>query len=950
MEKASKNNLKEMSLKEIFEITNAIFYETDISNFCNDIKVINRFIFLRKKGNNYKEIIDFLIENEDKVDKEKLVFNIYLNYNGNIPQIEQTMEILCREIESSIKYDPELSKLYRKNLKITDLKELKRFIFKNQDMLTFALKNCSNKELVKSIVDKLDEVAMLESEYEKQKEYKRYTKGLLKDTDVYIDESDIEDNHLNLKIYSSKDEYEGKRGIDRKKRAKLDKIDRTIGYNRNGVLYVVQPLSLSDLKFIMPEKEIGMRLRENILCNSILKQGKYTYAELEKMKRKDYQGYEEILQKALREIYLDELRQEVINNSKYVDLDKLFLISIYRFEEYIEESKNYDPKYYQEYRNLAIYIMNLIENKDINIKGKMQKIVGGEEEVDFSYEDAEKFMQRLAEDEYIPKEKIEQTKCDLLQGKTGVKDIPIHILPALDITNEELDKIINLSSENAISIIEISGIDEENVMGILKGKDSIDEKLFSYVMCNKKISINSALELYSMGKISIDFFKNLSKEMDLSNEISIGKINEEYLDLKSQKNKNDKASEQLKARIEVFKLINLEGKKDEEKEEIYNNIIEQIAESFEDENDALYYYRNGLISIGIIADWLGEEAIEGLYNSSKINRDDLMMLSKQREDSRKTVEQLLLVDDISYDELISLIYADAISESKIVDLYMQGKIFDADFEEMLYKRKISHQEFFTATELRTQEKLEENAAIKLSPVLRNIPDKKDLLFIADSDKESEDDWFKPSNETSKKTLIHPEIRREYLRLLGAKEPEEVEIDEDNAFYHYEFFVIPNKDGTYDLNSVVIAERFYNDKFIGRESGYALDNATYFFQYKDLMVNSNLSKNEMTKERDKIVFRANHRSGSWAISVLQRIAQTMMSTKFPNCTSEKEKDERAEKILEQLDKILTPKQIKSVLDLAGKIDDEEEYTYDLIGETGGSKRKKETNDDNEENVL
>ena len=65
---------------------------------------------------------------------------------------------------------------------------------------------------------------------------------------------------------------------------------------------------------------------------------------------------------------------------------------------------------------------------------------------------------------------------------------------------------------------------------------------------------------------------------------------------------------------------------------------------------------------------------------------------------------------------------------------------------------------------------------------------------------------------------------------------------------------------------------------------------------------------MTKERDKIVFRASHRSGIWAVSVLQKLAQTMLSTKFKECTTEKEKDERAEMVLEQLHRILTPEQI------------------------------------------
>ena len=86
---------------------------------------------------------------------------------------------------------------------------------------------------------------------------------------------------------------------------------------------------------------------------------------------------------------------------------------------------------------------------------------------------------------------------------------------------------------------------------------------------------------------------------------------------------------------------------------------------------------------------------------------------------------------------------------------------------------------------------------------------------------------------------------------------------------------------------------------------------------------------MTKERDKIVFRASHRSGIWAVSVLQKLAQTMISTKFKECTTEKEKDERAEMVLEQLHRILTPEQIKDILDLTGEIDDEEKYTYEII---------------------
>ena len=108
---------------------------------------------------------------------------------------------------------------------------------------------------------------------------------------------------------------------------------------------------------------------------------------------------------------------------------------------------------------MVFYVMNQIENQNVSINGEMQRIVGGTRKVDFSFEDAEKFMGRLTEKEYVTKGKVEDTKNELLHGNKSVKDIPSHILPILDITNEELNQIINISTENTISIIEITGID-----------------------------------------------------------------------------------------------------------------------------------------------------------------------------------------------------------------------------------------------------------------------------------------------------------------------------------------------------------------------------------------------------------------------------------------------------------------------------------------------------------
>ncbi len=537
---------------------------------------------------NFSKLEELLVKNEDKIDKEKMVFNIFLNYTENGKLIDKEIEKLVQKVADNINRSPQTVKLLGGKLRIKSTEEFRKFLNQKKERIWMALQMINDKGLLSMLTKEFEKLTKLDEEKQIEKAFQKECRELLKDTDVYVEKTRISNDHIDMTIYNSREEVEGRSKKSKRELERLNKIDQTMGDEGNGLKFLLQSLSLADLEQIMPEKDMGIRLREIILINALLKEGK------------------------------------------------------------------------------------------------------------------------------------------------------------------------------------------------------------------------------------------ISKEV---------------------------------------------------------------------------------------------------------------------------VEQILLIDNITYDELMALILKGAISENKIVDLYMQGRIFDVDFEEMLNNGIISHEEFFAATELRTQEKLEETSAIKLSPILKNIPNKKDIIIDVESEKEEDDDWFKANKDNRRKTLIHPAVRYEYLEKLGAKKADVLDIDEDNAFYNYEFFVIPDKNGELNLNSVVIAERFYKDKETQDE--YALDNATYFFQYKDLMVNSNLSKQEMTKEREKIVFRANHRSGSWAIRVLYNIAQTMASSNFKEI---KNKDAKAHRALDELDKIYSHEKFMSILDLAGEIDDEEKYTYELIDNSFGVKKSNDTNDDNDQITM
>jgi len=132
-------------------------------------------------------------------------------------------------------------------------------------------------------------------------------------------------------------------------------------------------------------------------------------------------------------------------------------------------------------------------------------------------------------------------------------------------------------------------------------------------------------------------------------------------------------------------------------------------------------------------------------------------------------------------------------------------------------------------------------------------------------------------------------------------------------------VIPDESGTIGLNSVVIAERYYEDK--DTELRFATNNATYFFKYKDLMVLGNLRKSEMTKERENIVFTANHvianekREGRWATSVIACVAKTMLSSDL----REYSKANQRRIIQQKLSEIYTTQELITILSMASDID-------------------------------
>ena len=922
----SKNQIKIEEIINIIGIENLdiVFKQPNIVEAIKGIPTMQKFNEFYEKATN-EDFYKFLLENKDDINCNKLIFLAALNIKKYLDNIAFTIEGLK---------DRDMPK-EQKILVIGSAIEVKK---RTQKIYENILKRGRN---VVSILT--------------------YTTF------------DPDTGEIKLDLKDSRDLFSAKKINKTRNQKRFDEIDQIFKdldpEEGTGIEYVFKKMIFTDLLAVFSiepgegktDQFIGQSIISLVQDDALIRNKITTIKELKKIRSEgDIDTYFELVDKLDLDELLPNLKEEIRKNSYYLDIDKLLLVGAFRYQEELEENKpekliedlkkideNFTVEYYFESMKKVLEVMrSSIKNKKSKIEDELQfrvekdgKADYEDYKVEYSIEDLDETIRRYIDGRYISRRDTEVIKQELLDGNMFKSQIDSRIFDLINLSNEEIETMMDHSLDNFLYGANKLKYNLEQIIKKHNGNDNIPfEAIAISLYRTGKINFDNIVDLYARKLIDAEFFKKFSEELSISSEITLKKIHQDYLNVKKLSGEvKIKKEQKLDAIVDIYKAINLEEKSEEEREDISNEIMYEIAEDFKDEDDILFYYSKGLITLEIVAEWSGEEYIEKIFAEGKISKKDLMDLFKKGKISNRLIEENFLEEeklgeDGAYDRLINLIYSGGISESKIVDLYLEGRIFDADFDEFLNKKIISHDKYFAAKELRTLDKLEENSKIRLSPRLKNIPDKKSLLFdVAEKDEEEQEpeDWFSGGEEGSrkKKLIIDPGIRYEFLKKLGAMQADVIDIDEQNAFYNYDFFVIPNSMGEIDLDSVVIAERFYVDK--ETKDRFAVDNATYFFQYKDLMVNSNMSKNEMTKERDKIVFRASHRSGVWAVSVLQKLAQTMLSTKFEECTTEREKDERAEKVLDQLHRILTPKQIKDIIDLAGEIDDEEKYTYEIV---------------------
>lgn len=875
--------INKVTLKELLDSTDLLMHLSDILYFCDDVETINEFVNSTRKNSdlNYKEIKDFLIKHENKINKQKLLLLIVKNYSDNIQLIDSILKDNTYKSKSNKSETLELiiqKQKQEQNLNIAKkigkgMDESFAFYFYNTDTNRYDINIIDSKELIDGI--KINSSANL----------KRF-------------------KEINQDFMES------------------DKTETV------GIEYLLQSIVLTDFNNIFPNEQIGDNMRTLLLENQILKNNVKTRKEIENLKNQNYDEYENLIENTEFHDILSDMKNLLEKYIKYVDIDKLLAISAYRFEESLENefiSIENAPAIKEILNTIIKHTKN---NKTLTLSLQDRKNSYDLKDIEYSLTDIINCINRFTDDSYIKKSQIEEYKNKINSEELTLFDLDPQYVK-ICFSPSELENIAKFNSQNLQYVSTILQWNKDKILNNIKFQKNCPVELLKDFMTQKIIYPNDIISLYKDNIIDIEYIKNLKEYSNFSNEISAS----ELISLYDNYNKNKSEENNLinyTRYLDLYKEILLnDNPKETEKYSL--NFMEQMIENYDKRHIDTHitqleeFYKQGLLTLNTIIEWNDSSVIEtfltDLYKENIIQLNDVKKFVKNGNLPFEYIKQLVWEENINYEERLKLLQEGWIPEEEIFKLYSKALIREDDLLKLSQKSIISKPktlDIINNTQLQDLEKYS-NIVLVIGDELQKI--KRDDSLYFNEEKNTSSKSSKP------KLMIDPNEREALFSLLKAGKPNKVEISENSPFYNYEFYIIPDESGKVNLNSVVIAERIYeekeeNIKNLNKTIKYATDNATYFFKYKDLMVLSNyLKKDDAIKETKNIIFKANHtlatdkRNGHWAASVIYGIAKTMLSSDL----KEYSKDNQRKIIVEKLSKVYTYDELEKILDKGSSID-------------------------------
>lgn len=848
-------------------------------------------------------IKDFIKENKENINVGKLVLAVYIRYQQYLDIINEAMsQNLDRIDRLSLERQKEILKTCMRNLKST----YKRM---SEEYITYV--NC-------------------EKEYE-------------------------------LTIYNSDELIKNKN--KEKNQEKFNKLSEKYS-EKYAVDNIFHYVALGDVKQFFSNSGLGSGV---MLVTEANVASKLSNEDMGKFKTAN-----ELHEKAKEIVYANKEKDDIIENtvkkemykySKYIDIDRMLLIVAYRIKERLENGEKTDIESYKKLltdlyndidKNTLVYYVSEYDTEDVK-----------KEIVKFSSRGLKNTLNKFIDGEYINDETIENERKKVVDGTINVNAVNPQIVKLMELSGYEIEQIMDYSVDNFMYGVTALDYDLNSVLDKLDSSNNLSKNdIIKKLYDAQRISVHDIINLYENKKIEKSFFSQYGNDIDFSEDVNIEKINEKYRKIKSNKKVSENDKKELDTIIDLYKLINIDGKNEEEKDKLSDEIMYEI---FEDEDEIQFYFEKGLITLNVLAEWTGEEFIEKLFEENKIDINTSNIERLKGKVSEEFLESLIIKSNPDIDTMLEYMKKGYISEGNIIKLFEEKDIYGKEAEELLNLEIISDETFETIRNRDLQkisdrvgnpididEGLRDGQEIDEIVIPRKISHDLDspLLYNENAQEDEFIDYeinipkvtkksdIRAKNHTKDKEssgggktkkLINPLVRYEFLKALKRKIPRSInyeDMGDKNPFYNYNFYILKtnNSENEITRDDVIIAERFYTDR--ENKTDFALDNATYIMRFEDYLILTGKQKeNEINSKRSAIkevpgaVYVVNHRDGTWAKNVLRAITQVYFLQRLNSISSRNTR----EKIIKCLEDLYDEEEILEILNLAVEID-RGEYTY------------------------
>lgn len=885
-----------MKLEKIIEQVGLYIEPRQLKYFCKDEELTQTINVLERHGNLPIETFEkLLIENQDSLDLEKLLLMIIYNYYNDASLAEKILN--------------DEKKLYG-NIGIKlDQKELKE-----------------RKEKVNK-------------QYINLKKLLQKAQKLGKNIDKVITLYNYDENQDKfwLEIIDSKEYINGKKRSNSKNLKRYNDINKQLKTSSDlrGIEYIFSAINFSDFEVMCIDEDFGYLLKTQILDNKAVKDGIISSEELNKIRQTDFDAYNNVYKKIDLSNTLGVIKENVEKYIQYFDINKMLLTCAYRLEEKMEEKMmtNDIRKY------IEVIYNNVKDDKKEYIFDLYFK--DGEEwtkkEVTYSADKLKKFLDRFTKDSYLTESEIQEKRDRIVSGEINLFDTGKEANEVI-FTNEQLEEVALLSDENLAYVAIILNWDKDQIIEKIQKKQKCSAELLDTFIKHKKIAPKDVTNLYIFGIVDpeqIEKLRVMTEEIDWSQIVDSNELIKYYY----QSIKNDATEldiQRYNKYAELYKTIKMENEEDKEKNE--KELMEILINGYNQEEKQEYI-----------------DIQEDLFGKGILSVDSLKVLNNGDNDVNSIISNSYIKGTIELNQIIELTREgklkfeffeelasnEGLEKNKRMEMLRQGVVEEETILILFLNDYINENDLLHLADLNIINKPKAESMIRN----KNNPDNSQFV-ITISGNLKKINYKLGGNQTTEeidtdeknKTIIDPNIRLEYLDLLGAKKVDNVRIPKDSPFYEYEFFMLRDENGEYSSDSVVIAERFYEEteahikqkieaeiEQMGKPKThyfkYATDNATYFFKGRDIIALKEYTNKSEAVGNDKIIFKVDHnladdsKVGSWAFGVLYAITKAMLSNDFKGLT----KREQRELLLDTMKKYYGHKKFMEILDKGAEID-------------------------------